>query len=117
MTIGELFKNLFDISFKKFITTTVIKWVYLLAIVLSGVVALVFLMSSLAGGGGQAFAAIVIAPLGFVLYVLWIRICLEVILVLFRVAEGIEKITGVESTKKTDAEPSTDDKTTDDTKQ
>lgn len=93
------FGGLFDLSFTEFVTTRVIKVLYVLAILLSAIGALGLLIGGIARGGGTAFVAIILSPVAFLLYVLMARIWLEVIIVLFRIAENTNRL--VEQGEKT----------------
>lgn len=86
------FGGLFDLSFTEFVTTRVIKALYILAIVISGIVALGLFIGGIAKGGGMAFLAIILSPIAFFLYILMARIWLEVIIVLFRIAENTGRL-------------------------
>ena len=59
------FGSLFDISFTEFVTTRIIKVLFVLAIIGSGIAAVALLVSGIAGGGAGAFASIILAPLLF----------------------------------------------------
>lgn len=74
----ELFSALFDLSFRKFVTPQIVKFVYVLCIVTSGVASL----SSLALGG----IYYVLAPLAFLGSVVVSRCFLEVALAIFQIA-------------------------------
>jgi len=87
-----LLGSLFDLSFTEFVTTRVIKVLYVLAIVMATIGAFGLLMSGIAKGGGMAFFSILLAPIAFFLYVLMARIWLEVIIVLFRIAENTGRL-------------------------
>jgi hypothetical protein len=86
------FGGLFDLSFTEFVTIRVIKVLYILAILISAIGALVLLIGGIAKGGGMAFIAIILAPIAFFLYILMARIWLEVIIVLFRIAENTGRL-------------------------
>lgn len=105
MTLKGFFKNLFDINFKEFITKAVIKYLYLIAIIALAIGALLFLVASIAGGGWMAFLAIFLAPIGFVIYLLMIRIWLELVIVFFRIADNTDRMAPPE------AEPAAPDTT------
>jgi len=94
------FGSLFDLSFKEFVTIRIIKVLFVLAIIASGIGALALFIGGIAGGGARAFISIILAPIVFFLYVLLARIWLEVIIVLFRIAENTGKL--VEQTKDKD---------------
>ena len=87
-----LFGGLFDLSFTEFVTIRIIKVIFVLAIIGSGIAALALLIGGIARGGGQAFISIILAPIVFFLYVLVARIWLEVIVVLFRIAENTGRL-------------------------
>ncbi len=87
-----IFGSLFDISFTDFVTIRIIKVLFVLAIIGSGIGALVLLIGGITSGVAQAFVYIILAPIIFFLYVLLARIWLEVIIVLFRIAENTGKL-------------------------
>ena len=93
-----LLGSLFDLSFTEFVTTRVIKVLFVLAIAISAIGAFTMLIGGIAKGGGAAFLFIILAPIAFFLYVLMARIWLEVIIVLFRIAENTGRL--VEQGKK-----------------
>lgn len=79
--------SLFDFSFQEFITTRIVKVLFVLGIIASGLWAIVFLLTGLSQGGAFAFGALIGAPLGFLMIVLGTRVWLELIIVVFRVAD------------------------------
>ena len=94
MAQKNFFKSLFDFSFREFITTRVIKFLFIVFVILAACGAVGYLITSIAGGCWLAFAAFIIAPVGFFFYVLIVRIWLEVLLVLFRIADNTDKMAG-----------------------
>lgn len=86
------FGGLFDLSFTEFMTIRIIKVIFVLAIILSGVLAVGMLVAGIAGGVAKGALALIAAPIVFILYVLVARIWLEVIIVLFRIAENTGKL-------------------------
>jgi hypothetical protein len=85
------FSKLFDFSFSEFVTTSVIRVVYALLVVFAALAALAIFVSLAAQGGGGVVVGLILAPLLFLLYVLIARIYLEVLIVLFRIAESTEE--------------------------
>jgi hypothetical protein len=83
---------LFDLSFQRFITLSVIKVLYLLGLAL---IALMWLIVVI-GGFGQGFmaglVALVVGSLAALLYVIFYRVWLELIVVLFRIGENTSKL-------------------------
>jgi uncharacterized protein DUF4282 len=84
------FASLFDISFSSLITTKVIKVVYVISMIVIGLAALVFIIAAAASedGAGAVVFAIIVVPIFALLYLIYTRIILEVIIVLFRIMES-----------------------------
>lgn len=83
--------GLLDLSFKEFITIRVIKVLYILAIIgsaIGGIIMLIGGFISLGSSVGRGLLMIIGSPLVFLLYVLMARIWLEIVVVLFRIAEN-----------------------------
>ncbi len=88
-TLGALF----DMSFSEFITIKMIKFFYIIAILSSAISALVlgfsgFFESFLTG----IFTLLIAAPLSFLIMVLWARMFLELVVVVFRIAENTTEL-------------------------
>jgi hypothetical protein len=83
------FASLFDVSFSSLITTKVIKVVYVISMLVIGLAALVFIIAAAASddGGGGVVLALIVTPIFALLYLIYTRIILEVIIVLFRIME------------------------------
>jgi len=80
--------TVFDFSFTSFVTTKIIKFLYGL-----GLVASVFLALTVLGAGLATrevtgiLGGVILAPVALVLGVLYTRVLLEVLIVLFRICE------------------------------
>ena len=80
--------SLFDISFTSFVTTRIIKVVYVITLVLIGLTALVFVVASFAQSvAGGLFVLLIVAPLLSLLYVIYARVLLELVMAIFRIME------------------------------
>jgi hypothetical protein len=88
------FASLFDLSFSEFITPRIIKLLFIISIIVSAIGAGMLLVSGLDQGDGAAFFALIGAPLLFLLYVIMARVWLEVIMVLFRIADNTDQLAG-----------------------
>ncbi len=82
-----------DLSFTEFVTTRIIKFLFVLAIIASaiGAVAMVigvFSSHSVAFG----ILGLLLSPVVFLLYVLFARMWLELIIVAFRIAENTGRL-------------------------
>ena len=81
--------SLFDVSFSSLITTRVMKILYILSMVLIGLTALFFVASVFYSGGAVAglFVLVVIAPFVSLLYLVYVRVLLEIVIAIFRIME------------------------------
>lgn len=83
---------LFDLGFKRFITLSVIKVVYVLGMGLIGLLCLVLVVTGFLQGVGAGIGALIIAPIIGLLYLIFFRIWLELVVVIFRIGENTSKI-------------------------
>lgn len=97
--------RLFDFSFTEFITTSVIKILFITAIVFSAIWAIVIFVSGIQAGLASAVLSIIAAPVVFFVGVLQARVWLEIVVVLFRICENTTKMAGTEKADEP-AEPS-----------
>ena len=82
------FGALFDISFASFITTKIIKVLYVIAMVVAGLIALAYVIAAFTASVGLGLLTLVVfAPLAFLLYVIYTRVFLELVMVIFRIME------------------------------
>ena len=81
--------SLFDPSFSSLITTKVIKVIYMLSMILIGLGALVLVIAAFADErrGRACSCCVVVAPFVSLLYLIYTRVLLEVIIALFRIME------------------------------
>lgn len=83
---------LFDFSFSTFITTRLIKILYILAIIAAGIAAFGIIVSGFAQGFFAGLLSCIVAVLAFAIYVIMARIWLELIIVIFRISENVDVI-------------------------
>jgi hypothetical protein len=83
------FSALFDFSFTSFVTSSIIRVLYVLATIGLGLLAGVVLVGGLMAGGIQALFAFLWAPLMFLLGLIYVRILLELVIVVFRIGENV----------------------------
>jgi hypothetical protein len=82
------FESLFDFSFSDFIATRLVKAIYGISIFVAGLIALFTLIGGLSSrNGGTKLAGLILAPVGFLLTVIWVRLVLELMIVVFRIAD------------------------------
>jgi len=83
---------LFDLSFTEFVTTRIIKIIFIIGIVLAAILAFALIIGGFSAGTGRGILFLILSPLVFLFYVLLARIWCEVIIVLFRIAENTSRM-------------------------
>ena len=86
------FASLFDFSFTEFITTKLIKFLYGLGMLLGGLMALALIIAGFTQKAIVGILFLILSPLVFLLYVIAARVWLELIIVVFRIAEHTAEI-------------------------
>lgn len=86
------FEALFDLSFTEFVTTKVIKLLFILAIIASAIGCIVLIVTGFSSRGASGIITLLLSPIIFILYVLIARIWLELVVVIFRIAENTGKM-------------------------
>jgi Domain of unknown function (DUF4282) len=82
------FASLFDLSFTSLITTRIIKVVYVLSLIGIVVTTLYFVFAAFQINGGLGVVTLfVLAPLTALLYVIYTRVFLELVVAIIRIAE------------------------------
>jgi hypothetical protein len=89
---ASFFETLFDFSFSEFVTETVVRILYIVAILLAGVGALGIIISGFANGIGSGVFALIFAPILFIFWVLLARVGMEIFVVIFRIADYLREI-------------------------
>lgn len=85
--------SLFDLSFSEFVTTKIIKFLFVLAIIGSAIGALAIIIAGFSSGSGAlGMLALLLSPVVFFVYVLLSRVWLELIIVVFRIAENTGRL-------------------------
>lgn len=90
-TTKGFFAGLFDLSFRHFITIRIIKVLYVLAIVSSVLIGLAMLFTGfgmLGYGVGAGLFQILFAPFVTLFGIIWSRVLLEIVVVLFSIADN-----------------------------
>lgn len=87
------FASLFDISFRSLVTTRIIRVLYVLYMIAIGLVALGFIVSAFNANTALGVLVLVIgAPLAFFVYLIFVRVWLEVVIALFRIMENTQQL-------------------------
>ena len=100
-TGAGFFRALFDFSFTEFITSKIIKFLYGLAILSIGLGCLFLVIFAFYRNAGVGVTTLlIIAPLVFIISVIYSRVFLEIIIVIFRIAEHVGEIAKQTRTEK-----------------
>jgi Domain of unknown function (DUF4282) len=87
------FRSLFDIGFTSLITTKIIRFVYALLLIVYSFVALIFFIVGLASGKPRGiFFALIVVPIAYLIYLVFARIWMEFLIVVFRIGEDVHAI-------------------------
>jgi hypothetical protein len=82
------FSSLFDISFTSYVTTKIIKVIYVLTLIGIALFALFFVVAGFRESTGLGLFVLVIgAPVGALIYTIYARVFLEFIIQVFRISE------------------------------
>lgn len=88
MDSSGFFAGLFDWDFKQFVALRFIKLIYIVGMVFIILGALAIIFSGFAQGGGVGFGSLILALVGGLVYLIFFRVTLEVIAVLFRIGDN-----------------------------
>jgi hypothetical protein len=83
---------LLDFGFKRFITLSIIKIVYMVGMGLIVLCWLGFLAVSFTQGAAAAIGVLIVGPIVAGLYLIFLRISLELVVVIFRIGENTSKL-------------------------
>ncbi len=91
---GRSFFALFDFSFREFVTPRIIRVLYVLALIIIALYAiggLIAVVASLADGAVlRALFFLLLIPVGLLLAMAYVRVLLEIMVVVFRIGENIQ---------------------------
>jgi hypothetical protein len=84
--------SLFDLSFSELITMRVIKVLYAIGILIAGVAGLYLIVTAFTKGFGPGLLHVIAAPIVFVFLVIVLRVCMELVLTLFKIEENTRNL-------------------------
>ncbi len=87
-----MFGTLFDFSFTHFITAKLVKLLFAIGILGALVGSIKFIGGGFDLGVGRGILALLISPVVFLVLSLLVRVALEIIIVLFRIAESVQTL-------------------------
>jgi hypothetical protein len=87
-----LVSALTDFTFERFVTARLVPVLYGLGLILGAVVAASYMLTALRLGVLVTLMSLVIVPLGFLLFALYLRVGLEIVIVLFRIEQNTARM-------------------------
>ncbi len=86
------FESLMDTRFDRLITPKLIRFLYVVGMVVLAVGAIVVIISAFTDKVGTGIVALVLAPIGALIYLIVLRLWLELIVVTFKIREAAEEV-------------------------
>ncbi len=87
----SFFAGLFDWDFKQFVALKFIKVIYIIGAIVIGLGAISFIVAGFSRSFGAGIWATIVALIGGLLYLIFFRVWLEVIAMLFRIGENTDR--------------------------
>lgn len=88
------FASLFDIGFRSFVTTKIVTVLFVISLVLSAIYTLVVIAVAFDASSGVGIVVLVLSPIIYLLLVLYSRVLLEFVIVVFRIYENTAIMAG-----------------------
>ncbi len=83
---------LFDLSFTEFVTTRIIKILFIFGVVIAAIGTIALIIGGFSGGFGKGLLFLILSPIVFFLYVILARMWCELVIVVFRIAENTGRL-------------------------
>jgi len=90
----RIFQGLTDFSFRELIAPRLIKLLYVIALVAGGVAYVAGVINGLQQSPAQGLLILVFGLIALFVWILYIRVMLEMVIVFFRIAENTERMAG-----------------------
>ncbi|HEY6730008.1 MAG TPA: DUF4282 domain-containing protein [Solirubrobacterales bacterium] len=89
---GGFFNALMDTRFDSLITPSLIRFLYVVAMVVIALGALAFVIAGFAENAGLGIVLLILAPIGALIYLIVVRLWLELIVVAFKIRDAAEEV-------------------------
>jgi hypothetical protein len=86
------FESLLDTRFDHLITPKLIRFLYVVSLVVLAIGAIVVIVTAFGDEVGSGVVALILAPLGALVYLIVIRLWLELLVVAFKIREAAEEV-------------------------
>src|SRR3954453_15555377 len=88
------FESLMDTRFDSLITPKLIRFLYVISMIVLAVGTVVFVIAGFAEQASTGVILLILAPIGALIYLIVIRLWLELIVVTFKIREAADQIAG-----------------------
>ena len=89
---SSFISTLFDLTFTRFISETLISVLYMVAVILAGIAVIVGVITAFTNEIIYGVTSLVLAPIIFFIYVIAVRVLFEFVIVIFRIADHARQI-------------------------
>ncbi|MDX6623698.1 MAG: hypothetical protein QOE75_1630 [Solirubrobacterales bacterium] len=89
---GGFLESLMDTRFNQLITPKLIRFLYIVSMILLALGALAVIISAFTNSAGSGILALILAPVGALIYLIVVRLWLELIIVTFKIREAADSI-------------------------
>lgn len=86
------FESLMDTRFDHLITPSMIRFLYIVSMIVLAIGALVVIVSAFANSAGSGIVALILAPIGALIYLIITRLWLELVIVVFKIRDATEEV-------------------------
>ncbi len=86
------FASLMDTRFSSLITPKLIRFLYVVSMIVLVIGAIVVIAASFASSTGRGVLALILAPIGALIYLIVIRLYLELIIVTFKIRDAADEV-------------------------
>lgn len=86
------FEALMDTRFDNLITPKLIRFLYVVSMIVLVLGTLIVIVSAFTNSAGSGIAALILAPIGALIYLIVVRLWLELIVVTFKIREAAEQV-------------------------
>lgn len=86
------FESLMDTRFDHLITPTMIRFLYIVAMILIALGALAVIIAAFAESAGGGVIALILAPIFALIYLIVTRLWLELVIVIFKIRDAAEEV-------------------------
>ncbi len=90
----SVYAGLSDFSFQDLVTPQLLKPLYAIALLAGGISVVIVVFQGLQQSPAQGLLALVFGLIGLVVWIMYIRMVLEVVVVLFRIADNTRRMAG-----------------------